>query len=493
MGAGNAVNVLFRWNWLLPLTILLANSGTPCASASAAAGERLVRATGQNPQHQVPQSGKGDLTIAVAVDLVTIDVSVTGNPKGDLQAGDFLVYDDGVVQRLTHFSRDQLPLSVALVVDLSGSIQPYLGDLKDKARSALDTLKPEDRVTLFGFATFASQLTELTRDASRISDLLGGLRSGGSTNICDAIFIAARHLRNNARGQRKAIILISDNCHNITWGQTWGSARQELLESGATLWGIQIRGTGFCAQELAHAREIAEDTGGGMFEAGGLFDGFTGRSLTRLLAQTVANLRTQYTLGFTPSNAKPDGSFHRLRVALRDGAPCPKCRLAARTGYYAGTPPSSPPVALNRPADSRVQRVDADVYNRITLAAADLTEWQEIPFECRYANEEESPGWQQLRIQLQIDVSGIEFQTVDGRHAARFYLGVFFGWPNGPYSTAHWRIVDLQLKEEAYVKMMSDGVPVSFPVPSAARGAVFKVVICDAQNKQVGSRRFVIQ
>lgn len=487
------MRVWFRNNWLMTLAILLASGGSPWAPSSAAAGKRLSPAPGHNPRQQTPQADKTDLTIAVAVNLVTIDVSVMGNQRRDLRAEDFVVYDNGTAQQLTHFSHDQLPLSIALVVDLSGSIRPYIGELRDKARSALSALKPEDQVVLFGFTTFAAQFTELTSSSSRIAETLGGVRVGGSTNICDGIFIAARYLRENARGRRKAIILISDNCHNITWGQTWESVRRELLENGVTLWGIQIRGR--CSiRERDRAREIAEDTGGGILEVGGILDFFTGRSLTRLLNQAIANLRSQYTLGFTPSDAKQDGSFHRLRVALSDGAPCSKCPLSARSGYYAGGPLSSPPVALNRTIGiSQVRRVDADVYNRITIAAADMAESREIPFDFSFNSEEDAAGRLRMKINLQIDVSGIEFRTVEDRHSAKLFVGLFFGWPNGPYSDVHWKIVDLHLKEETYRETLSKGVPVSFLVPAVARGALIKAVICHERGKSVGSKRFVIQ
>ncbi len=119
--------------------------------------------------------------------------------------------EDGVVQKLDVFSRDELPLNVALVLDLSDSIGPFLGPLRDAATIALAALKPEDEVALFTFSTEAELRVPLTKDKNKIADQFNTFRAGGATNINDGIFVAAEYLLTRPPNGRRVIILISDD------------------------------------------------------------------------------------------------------------------------------------------------------------------------------------------------------------------------------------------------------------------------------------------
>ena len=97
--------------------------------------------------------------IRVGVNLVLVDATVknkSGQIMADLKKEDFELREDGVAQKLDVFSKDELPLEVALVLDLSDSIEPFLGPLRDAANTALAALKPDDEVALFTFSTLGS-------------------------------------------------------------------------------------------------------------------------------------------------------------------------------------------------------------------------------------------------------------------------------------------------------------------------------------------------
>jgi Ca-activated chloride channel homolog len=436
-------------------------------------------------------AGKDQGKISVEVTLVTVDVSVNGDPGRELRPEDFAVYDNGVIQELTHFSRDELPLTVALVVDISGSITSYQRELKDAALSALRALKADDQVVLYGFGTYTRRFTDLTRDFAQLSQKIGDFQVTGSTNICDALFIAARNLREKASRGRRAIILVSDNMHNVLWGQTWDSALQEILEAGATLYGIGIRGGGVVSgRGLIYSMpkngvpDIARSTGGDALNVG------TGMSLTMALNVAVSNLRQQYTLGYCPSGMVNDGSFHRLDVRFRDKRLCPKCKVAARRGYYARIQSSGRPVYVDRQIKPGVMRVDARIYNRITLAAADMDELQDIPFEMRTSAEGAGPIFQ-TRVDLRLDTSAVEFVNVDGRHTARLYIAFFYGPAQGSFVGTAWKIMDLKLDPDAYARMKSSGIPFSELV--AGGPPLLKAVVYDPRGEKVGTRVLTLQ
>jgi von Willebrand factor type A domain len=129
------------------------------------------------------------------VNLVLVDATVktkAGQIMGDLKKEDFELREDGVAQNVQIFSRDELPLNVALVLDLSDSIGPFLGPLRDAANTALAALKPEDEVALFTFATEAELRVPFTNDKKKIAEQINAFKVGGATNINDGIFVAAK-------------------------------------------------------------------------------------------------------------------------------------------------------------------------------------------------------------------------------------------------------------------------------------------------------------
>src|SRR6266403_3205440 len=110
--------------------------------------------------------------IRASVNLVMVDATVktkAGQILGDLKKENFELREDGVEQNVRIFSRDELPLNVALVLDLSDSIEPFLGPLREAANTALRALKPEDEVALFTFSTEAELRVPFTHDKSQIA------------------------------------------------------------------------------------------------------------------------------------------------------------------------------------------------------------------------------------------------------------------------------------------------------------------------------------
>src|SRR5437016_5332168 len=122
----------------------------------------------------------------VAVNLVMVDATVktkAGQILGDLKKDDFELREDGAAQKVEIFSRDELPLNVALVLDLSDSIEPFLAPLREAANTALAALKPQDEVALFTFSTEAELKVPFTNDKSELVKQIGAFQVGGATNI----------------------------------------------------------------------------------------------------------------------------------------------------------------------------------------------------------------------------------------------------------------------------------------------------------------------
>src|SRR5271170_3615186 len=211
--------------------------------------------------------------VRVDVNLVMLDATVktkAGKIMADLKKQDFELREDGVAQKLEVFSRDEIPLNVALVLDLSDSIGPFLGPLRDAATTALAALKPEDEVALFTFSTEAQLRVPFTRDKREIAQQINTFHAGGATNINDGIFDAAKYFLTAPPRGRRVIILISDDVGTDAGGQGTADIVTEAIAADAVLYNLKIPGynspgTLFAAgliPGLVNIRKVMDQTGG---------------------------------------------------------------------------------------------------------------------------------------------------------------------------------------------------------------------------------------
>src|SRR5579863_3794389 len=221
--------------------------------------------------------GQSQGTIRVDVNLVLVDATVKakdGQIMANLKKDDFEVREDGVVQKLEIFSRDELQLNVALVLDLSDSIGPFLGPLRDAATIALASLKPDDEVALFTFSTDAEMRLALTKDKKKIADQIITFKDPAATNINDGIFSASEYLLKTPPTGRRVIILISDDVGTSAGGQGTRDIVTEAIAADAVLYNLKIPGynpasTIFAASMipgLVDIHQVTEQTGGEIFD-----------------------------------------------------------------------------------------------------------------------------------------------------------------------------------------------------------------------------------
>jgi Ca-activated chloride channel family protein len=303
-----------------------------------------VRQPQPSPQPQ-PKQKSGEVEpgnrLRVETNLVLVDATVkdkSGHVIGDLKKEDFEVYEDGQRQDVSHFSRDELPLGVALVVDLSASIKPFLKPLRYATGTALHALKKEDEVALFTFSSAVERRVELTRDKRAVADQMEFFTAGGSTNINGALYEAADYLRYQAPGSRKVIVLVSDNVPTDKGGVSSESVHDAALEVDAAIYSLRVPGDNPALAKLAsigrgfvNVAKLASETGGEVFDVeqqGSLFLAFQA---------LIERLKTRYTLGYYPAaGAVAEGKFHRLEVRLTaaHGEKGQAYLIVAKQGYF---------------------------------------------------------------------------------------------------------------------------------------------------------------
>jgi Ca-activated chloride channel homolog len=285
--------------------------------------------------------GQDQGTIRVAVNLVLVDATVKtkdGQIMANLNKDNFEVREDGVAQKLEIFSRDELPLNVALVLDLSDSIGPFLGPLRDAATVALAALKPNDEVALFTFSTDAELRLPFTKDKNKIADQINTFEARGATNINDGIFAASEYLLKAPPNGRRVIILISDDVGTSAGGQGTRDIVTEAIAADAVLYNLKIPGynpasTIFAASMipgLVNIRKVMDATGGELFDVQNV------AQLDSVFSALIQRIKTRYTLGYYTVANGAEGKPHKLDVRLASsfGKKGRDYSILAKNGYY---------------------------------------------------------------------------------------------------------------------------------------------------------------
>jgi VWFA-related protein len=300
---------------------------------------------GAQERQEIPLPGT---TLKVTSEVVNIYAVVrrkNGRLIPDLNKEDFTVEEDHQPQVIRYFAREtDTPLTMGILVDTSPSQGRVLEVEKSEAESFLrDVIRPKDLTFVMHFDVEVELLQDFTADLHLLDRAIdeteingGGMRtrgtfpsgdSGGATHLYDAIYLSARELLKNEVG-RKVLILLTD-------GEDQGSkvkletALEAAQKSDIIIYSIDISdrafygGMGFSGDSVL--QKISGDTGGRVIKANNQND-------TSTAFQQIANeLRTQYLLGYTPTNTKLDGTFRKIDVKVR----APDAKVNARRGYYA--------------------------------------------------------------------------------------------------------------------------------------------------------------
>src|ERR1700730_15434088 len=273
------------------------------------------------PRIQVQAQDQGSGAIRVDVNLVVLDATVKtkdGQIMATLKKEDFEVREDGIAKKIELFSRDELPLNVALVLDLSDSIGPFLEPLRDAAATTLAALKAEDEVALFTCSTEAELRVALTKDKTTIAEQINSFKAGGATNINDGIFVAAEYLLKSAPKGRRVIILISDDVGTDAGGEGTRDIITETIAADAALYNLKVPGNNppgmrFAAgliPGLVDIRKVTEETGGEIFDVQSM------ASLDSTFRALIDRIKTRYALGYYTSANGAEGKPHKLDVRL---------------------------------------------------------------------------------------------------------------------------------------------------------------------------------
>ena len=288
----------------------------------------------------VPRLRAAQDTLKVAVDLVNVQFSVTdrrGHFIPGLTAQDFKVEEDGRRQEIRNFAREnELPLTLALLIDTSPSVRPIFEEEKITAVGFLESiLRPKDLALVIGFDREVTMVQDYTENANLLKRAITGLEIGGGTSIYDAVYLASREKLHDEAG-RKAIILISDGedtTSKIRLNEALVAAHQSdtviyaisnAVSGGFFPYGRRGRMGGF-GGDLGTLRKFSDETGGSTFVVN------NENNFKKVFDQIAQELRSQYSLGYVSINTARDGKYRQIRITARE----PGYTVKSRKGYYA--------------------------------------------------------------------------------------------------------------------------------------------------------------
>lgn len=284
--------------------------------------------------------------IGVEVNLVNLPVNARlasgGFAKG-LKQEDFKVFEDGVEQEIVLFQPESVPVHVALLIDISGSVENEWGTIRTAARRFAAALSPKDQVAVVTFNMVPRLVLDWTEQANLVDKALGKVLPKGSTALFDAVYVAFDDLFKGVEG-KKAVILLTDGFDN-TSKVKYEEALDLAMHSEAMVYVVSETEVLRATMEYYKRKENVQiDVDAGDFAAadsilknlsyqtGGrvLYPTNFGE-LGNVYAEVAQELANQYAIGYIPHNRVKDGGYRAVSIACSN----PEVRVSTRPGYYA--------------------------------------------------------------------------------------------------------------------------------------------------------------
>lgn len=289
----------------------------------------------ENQPARLPQAD--DVTIRVNVDVVVLHAS-TRTRRGVLVSGlgkeNFQVYEDGVLQEIKSFSHDDIPVTVGLVVDNSGSMRPKHAEIIAAAVAFARSSHPEDQMFVVTFNENVSfglpASTPFTDQAAQLQVALSKILPNGKTALYDAVAAALHHLKKGARDKR-VLIVVSDGADNASQHQL-EQIMTRANQSDAIIYTIGLFEQDDPDKNPGVLKRLAQATGGEAFLPESV------KEVIPVFERIAQDIRNQYTITYTPVNRQQDGTYRTIKVSA--AAPGHgRINVRTRSGYYAPSRP----------------------------------------------------------------------------------------------------------------------------------------------------------
>src|SRR3989442_1459963 len=288
----------------------------------------------QKPQEASPEKEKTH-TLKVDVDLVLVNATVTDSLNryvSGLSQEHFQIWEDKLEQKIAYFSSEDVPISLGMIFDVSGSMKDKISTARDAAVTFLKTGNPEDEYFLVEFANRPEVAADFTTDVSKLQNKLIFTPAKGMTALYDAVYVGLEKLKEGSN-PKKALLLITDGEDNRS-RYTFQNVKDFVKEQDAQIYAIGITdewnsqlGAGHTGRAMIE--ELTDLTGGRAFFPDNVYE------LEDICTKIAVELKNQYVIGYHSTNAAKDGKWRKLRMKVNPPKGIAHLNVKSKSGYYA--------------------------------------------------------------------------------------------------------------------------------------------------------------
>ncbi|HEX3091387.1 MAG TPA: VWA domain-containing protein [Candidatus Angelobacter sp.] len=331
-----------------PALPVWAKPATPppgAANTSHPATPGNVPATKQQPGHQQPeeqplvggQMGEvtrsgGQYVFRSQVNEVVLPVIVTDTRRHivtNLDKNNFQVYEDGQPQTIVRFSREDVPVSIGIVVDNSGSMRTKRAAVTKAVLNLIQASNPQDEAFVVNFNDDSYLDQDFTNSTSPLREALDRVDSRGGTALYDAVIASADHLAKGAKKEKKVLLVITDGVDNESRESLESAIRKVQDDQGPIIYTIGILGDEPGIKRAKRAlQSLSDQTGGVAFFPKDLAE------VDEISSEVARDIRNQYSITYKPTNPRANGGYRKVRVEARAQG-YKDLQARTRDGYFA--------------------------------------------------------------------------------------------------------------------------------------------------------------
>ncbi|HEV3315806.1 MAG TPA: VWA domain-containing protein [Candidatus Angelobacter sp.] len=288
---------------------------------------------GQGQAGQVTTGKNGSFTFKKDVEEVTLHATVVDQKQHlvtDLGQRNFVIYEDDQPQQITYFKREDIPVSIGILVDNSGSMRDKRAAVSRAVLNLVKSSNPQDEVFVVNFNDEPFLDQDFTNSLDLMHEALDRVDSRGGTALYDSVIASADHLAKGARREKKVLLVITDGEDNESRESLEQAIRSVQNDNGPTIYTIGILGSEGRERRAKRALEAMSVQTGGV--------AFFPKNLSEVdeISQAVArDIRNQYTITYKPSNPQANGGYRKIKV-VASGSGYKDLQVRTRSGYFAG-------------------------------------------------------------------------------------------------------------------------------------------------------------
>jgi Ca-activated chloride channel family protein len=272
------------------------------------------------------------------VDEVMLHASVIDDKQHmvtTLDRGAFSVFEDGKPQTIISFHQEDVPVSMGILIDNSGSMREKRSKVNAAALNLVRASNPRDEVFVVNFNDEYYLDQDFTNDLLKLKEALEKIAASGGTSLFDAVVASADHLKLHARLEKKVLFVVTDGEDTASTETLEQAVKHLQEENGPSVYAIGILGDEEHPKRARKALEIIAQRTGGI--------AYFPKTLDEVdaISKSVAHdIRNQYAIGYKPTNPRGNGGFRQIRVEAKAKGHG-KMMVRTKSGYYAGTTPAA--------------------------------------------------------------------------------------------------------------------------------------------------------